>query len=1309
MPKVNKKRNKIMATATATVAASALWVLAPNAGAAEAGFKDVSSNDYFYEAVTRLQASHVIEGNADGTFRPYDKLTRAQAAKIIVSALGLDTANVTDPGFTDVPKGNFYYAYISALANQGIVEGYGNKFNPNDTLTRAQMAKMITLAYNLQPSDPQQLPFADVKPGDWFAKYVGALTENDITTGTTPTTFSPNESITRGQMAALVFRSEEKIGQEATISSITNDAMVTSKGTYTLTDEQKKWINPSNLPALQGAKISLSAKDNRIEQIERIELTAKGSVSTNPANPYANHVVLDGNGATVDADITVNGDYVTLRNMTINGDLHVGKGVEQSFFSESTKVEGKTTIDESVPSMNINGLAYQKLASSALGLPYFLAAADEGSVRGRVVFSKFQLGNVDINKNADVIFLSDPTGASRVGTLQITNKDVKVTLGTGTRIGNLILPAGTKPYDVIVNFEAIKGNVELVNGSKYPDTISSSNDGGTVEPVTPVAPSAPADVHGVAPTFSAAADGKITGLDSAKVYQYKLAAEANWINVPAASTSITGLTPGSYEVRIAPNGDIPASAATTVTVAASQLVEAVMLDGKDGVSSQDGQVETVRLKFVDNIDVLPEDAFTVPGFVVESIKVTDKNGRTSGPLYTQGEAKYITIRVTPKAGTDFTPEVIQKPGSIIRDVNNAEIVGIHVEAVKDQAAPVIVDAEFKDTDQNGADAGDQIVIKFSEAVVLPIGSGVGDLADDFTLSTTASSGTFSANDTFVVSGSTVTVTLGATTSIKAGMQITISNTGVTLQDASGNKAKPQKAFVNDNVYSNPKAIDIREIATGTDKLVEAVMLDGKDGVSSQDGQVETVRLKFVDNIDVLPEDAFTVPGFVVESIKVTDKNGRTTGPLYTQGEAKYITIRVTPKAGTDFTPEVIQKPGSIIRDVNNAEIVGIHVEAVKDQAAPVIVDAEFKDADENGADAGDQIVIQFSEAVVLPIGNTDDGSFADNFTLGKIGGSISSFHSDDQFAILGNTVTVTLGATTSIKAFMNITISNTGVTLQDASGNKAKPQKAFVNDNVYSNPKAIDIREIVTNIDRLVEAVMLDGKDGVSSQDGKVETIRLKFVDNINGYSGDAFSVPGFIIKSIQVTDKNGRTSGPLVTPGERNYITIRVEPKEGTDFTPEVIQKPATFILDANNIEIAGIHVLAKDQAAPVIVDAEYVDTDENGPNAGDEIVIKFSEAVVLPSGSTVADLVDDFTLTTTEGSVPFDSNDTFIISGDTVTVTLGGATTIEPGMTLTISNTGVTLQDASGNKAKPQKEFVDETVYSNPKAIEVRINPIV
>lgn len=76
-------------------------------------------------------------------YRPSQSLTRAEAAKMLALALNLDTENVVDPGFTDV-KDAWYFKYVAALANEDIVGGFDdNSYRPYQTVTRSEMAKMI--------------------------------------------------------------------------------------------------------------------------------------------------------------------------------------------------------------------------------------------------------------------------------------------------------------------------------------------------------------------------------------------------------------------------------------------------------------------------------------------------------------------------------------------------------------------------------------------------------------------------------------------------------------------------------------------------------------------------------------------------------------------------------------------------------------------------------------------------------------------------------------------------------------------------------------------------------------------------------------------------------------------------------------------------------------------------------------------------------------------------------------------------------------------------------------------------------------
>lgn len=202
---------KMLSTSALFVALMLACFAAP-ANAAEAGapthaFPDVEPSDYFFDAVESLSAEGILSGYEDGTYRPNQPVTREQAAKIISLALGLDIENVEDPAFSDVKDSDYFYAYIAALAGRSILEGQADgSFRPKDNLTRAQMAKILSKAYDLGEERLGDEVFKDVKDGDWFSVYLPALIANGITLGRTADTYDPNGTVTRAQMAAFVYR-----------------------------------------------------------------------------------------------------------------------------------------------------------------------------------------------------------------------------------------------------------------------------------------------------------------------------------------------------------------------------------------------------------------------------------------------------------------------------------------------------------------------------------------------------------------------------------------------------------------------------------------------------------------------------------------------------------------------------------------------------------------------------------------------------------------------------------------------------------------------------------------------------------------------------------------------------------------------------------------------------------------------------------------------------------------------------------------------------------------------------------------------
>ena len=138
----NSRNYKKYLAATLSVAVAGSIVAPAAMGAQSTKLTDVDqlkgSTD-FYEAVTTLAGKGVIKGFPDGTYRPYQDVTRGQAAAIIARLLEIDKQASPNPGFSDVPKGYRFYNEIAALYDAKIIHGVTkDTFQPEKTITRAE-------------------------------------------------------------------------------------------------------------------------------------------------------------------------------------------------------------------------------------------------------------------------------------------------------------------------------------------------------------------------------------------------------------------------------------------------------------------------------------------------------------------------------------------------------------------------------------------------------------------------------------------------------------------------------------------------------------------------------------------------------------------------------------------------------------------------------------------------------------------------------------------------------------------------------------------------------------------------------------------------------------------------------------------------------------------------------------------------------------------------------------------------------------------------------------------------------------------
>jgi hypothetical protein len=300
-------------------------------------------------AVQALSDLGVVSGYTDGTYKPENPVNRAEAAKLIVSALGLEAyaAGITSTSFTDLDGFGWAVGYIGYANQLGLVKGVGNnKFNPAGPVTYEQWATMLVRA----------LGYTDeVLPGTWPANYMIKAQSLGIMKDIKA---AGNAAANRGDVAIMLYNN---LGQA--IGTINKDGEFIEnigrdgvKGTDTMLSRLEKEATPEfgvftdtalanvadgiNLRAYLGANVKLYLNDDDefigIKDCNTTFLTgdvnAKGDTFTVGDTDYT----IKAAAANAKLFVFQNGEFQTT-NASINADF---KDTED--ITLAVKVSGKT-------------------------------------------------------------------------------------------------------------------------------------------------------------------------------------------------------------------------------------------------------------------------------------------------------------------------------------------------------------------------------------------------------------------------------------------------------------------------------------------------------------------------------------------------------------------------------------------------------------------------------------------------------------------------------------------------------------------------------------------------------------------------------------------------------------------------------------------------------------------------------------------------------------------------------------------------------------------------------------------------------
>ena len=199
------------------------------------GFKDVDVNNWAYESICKLQNIGAIKMTPTANFEPNRAATREEFTVMLMKALGVN-ANETTTKFMDVSTGDLSNAYINAASDMGIIFGTSEyQFLLFDKITREQAAAMLVRTFaaygtNLEANTTKKFT-DDSKISNWAKEAVYKATAAGAFMGYPDGRFGPKESITMAQIAQIIRKTVERIQNRQLL-------MPTNKGTALSTQEQ---------------------------------------------------------------------------------------------------------------------------------------------------------------------------------------------------------------------------------------------------------------------------------------------------------------------------------------------------------------------------------------------------------------------------------------------------------------------------------------------------------------------------------------------------------------------------------------------------------------------------------------------------------------------------------------------------------------------------------------------------------------------------------------------------------------------------------------------------------------------------------------------------------------------------------------------------------------------------------------------------------------------------------------------------------------------------------------------------------------
>ena len=187
---------------TATDNLTAAGVSSEEVDAAASAFKDMDKNSWNAPFIARMKKQNILSGYADGSVKPDNTINRAELAKIATLAFNLTSSKAV--GLSDIPETAWFNSFIGSLQKVGASYATGGVYDPAAGVSRAEALWVLLKAAGIDLSTATEKLFPDVNRNHKYAAAITYAAKHGIVSGYENGNFGPTNTLTRAQVAKIV-------------------------------------------------------------------------------------------------------------------------------------------------------------------------------------------------------------------------------------------------------------------------------------------------------------------------------------------------------------------------------------------------------------------------------------------------------------------------------------------------------------------------------------------------------------------------------------------------------------------------------------------------------------------------------------------------------------------------------------------------------------------------------------------------------------------------------------------------------------------------------------------------------------------------------------------------------------------------------------------------------------------------------------------------------------------------------------------------------------------------------------------------